>query len=247
MTDLLADDDQLRIRLAPGNASRAIISFSGIWHAEGIVANGHDEFRRTFEGCGIDHDIYYVSDKSETWYNNGLHRRASHLLNQSILERGTTDVITIGNSMGGFAAVVFAKYIRGCRRAVSFAGQSTIAPDVVPDERRWPKHVARVQSWDVKDATEHLAPNVEYLLFAGLECPIDIVHMARLDLWGRKATRAYYIPGVSHQLAGELKSRGQLTPILEAVFCSEISAAETAISDILARPQVNRIQASLSA
>jgi alpha-beta hydrolase superfamily lysophospholipase len=111
-------------------SSKVIVSFTGIGH--GMFAEPKEEFKKTLEKFP-DYDSLFVVDKTRSWFNNV---NTNEIIN-SINHYKT--VITLGNSMGGFNAIMFAS-IYPVDTVIAFVPQYSILSDIVPWENRWEKH-----------------------------------------------------------------------------------------------------------
>src|ERR1700720_974617 len=129
---VLYKDDNIEITHQPGNNSVAIISFSGI--GMGLGGIQIEEFRKSL--VGTSKNIYFVKDKTRHWYNSSFDEICC-VLNENLSCRGVDHAITLGNSMGGFGAIIFAGKLRGCRSAIAFSAQSAVDPAIVPWEQRY--------------------------------------------------------------------------------------------------------------
>ena len=82
----------------------------------------------------LKHHKIFLRDFRQTWYHSGLTGHTSDipetvsLITQRIREINPRETTLIGNSMGGFAAILFAKLIGGNCKAVAFAPQTFIHP-----------------------------------------------------------------------------------------------------------------------
>ena len=98
------EDDSLRITHRAGSApdGDVVIAFAGVGNALQGVA--HEEFARTLSEPDAMKEAYFVVDKQRTWYNATADAIESVL---SPLVAGRR-VLLLGNSMGGFGALLFA-------------------------------------------------------------------------------------------------------------------------------------------
>jgi hypothetical protein len=209
---MLYEDDEIEISYEPGNNATAIVSFSGIGMKMGGVQI--EEFRKSL--AGTENSVYYVKDKYRHWYN-GSFDRISDLINGDFSKRKIDRVLTLGNSMGGFGAIVFAKALQGCQAAIAFSAQSSVDPAIVPWDRRYRKFTDSVSQWVGLDAVKLLAPNVNYKLFYGDVSPIDVRHARRLANAACANMSVYVLEGAGHGVAGFLKRHGILHPLVQAL------------------------------
>lgn len=109
-------------------ASKLYIIFGGINAGVGIPPF---EF---FNASSIinEHKIF-LRDYSQSWYHCGLPGISDNIigtcdhLKNRIKEYGVNETILVGNSMGGFAAILFASMLSNCR-AITISPQTYISP-----------------------------------------------------------------------------------------------------------------------
>jgi pimeloyl-ACP methyl ester carboxylesterase len=212
--EFLLDDETCRIVHEPGDNGRAVVSFAGIGYALGGIQV--EEFRKSLDGSSF--DIYYVIDKERRWYN-GCYDAVVSTINRSLAARRIDESVTLGNSMGGFGAVLFAGAFDRCRRAVAFSPQSSVSPAIAPFEDRWREWTQHIAHWHVPDAIPCMKRDIEYVLFFGAADPRDQRHADRFAA-GAGATLCYRIDDSGHGVAAEIKRRGLLIPLLHALLNS---------------------------
>ena len=125
----LAHDNRSPVleELRPG-ARRLYFLFGGINSRVGMP---QFEFYRAARI--LDEHKIFLRDFSQSWYQRGLPGIAGDplelgaYLKSRIEELGPEEVTFVGNSMGGFAAILFASML-GVGRAVAFAPQTSISP-----------------------------------------------------------------------------------------------------------------------
>jgi pimeloyl-ACP methyl ester carboxylesterase len=111
------------------NSNKLFILFGGKNNGFGIPPF---EFANSLKILNY-HKIF-LRDFRQNWYHSGLAGLTSDipetvtLLTERIREINPHETTLIGNSMGGFAAILFAKLIGGNCRAVAFAPQTFINP-----------------------------------------------------------------------------------------------------------------------
>ncbi|HEV2548689.1 MAG TPA: hypothetical protein VGU20_15215 [Stellaceae bacterium] len=212
--ELLFDDETCRIVHEPGDNGRAVISFAGVGYALGGIHV--EEFRRSLDGSHF--DIYYVIDKERRWYNR-CYDTVLATVNRSLAERRIAESFTLGNSMGGFGAVLFAGALRECRRAIAFGPQSSVCPAVVPFEDRWREWTQHISDWRAPDAVPHMQQGLSYVLFFGAADPRDQRHAERFASRAGE-TLLCRIEESAHGVAAEIKRHGLLSPLLDGLLTS---------------------------
>ncbi|WP_323718695.1 alpha/beta fold hydrolase [Paracoccus aminovorans] len=196
------EDDLLKVSFSSGTSDKAVVSFSGI----GLKIGGmqQEEFRASIPG---DFNIYFCIEKSRSWFNDSF-TKLVELLGAEITQRGFTQVTTLGNSMGGFGALLFARYLPNCRRSLAFVPQTSIRSNIAGFEKRYLHFAERVLNWAVPDVIDHLEEGVEYNVLVGDTCIQDNAHVGRLMDAGIDSLKVFTFPGCGHDLARDLKQAG---------------------------------------
>jgi len=226
---LVYRDDEIEITHEPGQSQVAVVSFSGV--GMGLGGIQFEEFRKSL--TGVSNDIYFIKDKTKQWYNSSFYK-ISNILNQDLSRRGVDRAITLGNSMGGFGAIIFAGQLRGCRSAIAFSAQSAVDPAIVPWEQRYKIYTDTVSRWTGLDATRLLHQNVNYKLFFGNDDPFDVRHAARMATVESANIKIYLFQGAGHDLADYLKREGVLRQLIQMLVYEERHCADftTALRDL---------------
>lgn len=179
-------------------SANTIVAFTGVNHGFGFRG-----FRREFAKLSdLDSNVLFVVDKSQSWYNNLDVQKVKGFLHGK-------SVCTIGNSMGGFCAIMFA-LDHPVRRSIAFSTQYSIHPDF--EERRWLYLAKRIKTWRHK----HLLFNneTEYYVFSGKE-HIEARHINKIPNQGN--IKKVMLPG-GHEIAGTLKNKGVLYPTITEII-----------------------------
>lgn len=212
----LYESDDLRVSLREGEGNDAIVVFTGI--GLGIVGIQHEEFSKSLRRIAPGATILFVIDRQKSWFNH-CSREVADLLNRYIRDKEISSVITLGNSMGGFGAVVYAGLLDNCRRAVAFAPQYSVSRDVVPFERRYDEYVDRIEQWHFREAGGHGSHGVEYLLVFGQKHVSDRKHSLKYLRWLNGDARIIVVEKSGHNVAEQLKKRERLEPVLHQACC----------------------------
>jgi pimeloyl-ACP methyl ester carboxylesterase len=210
---IVHDDDMIVIAHLPGTSGIGIVSFTGVDLEYGGMTP--QEFQKCFTDS--EHDIWFVTDKTRHWYNE-TYDAILRLLQVEINRRNITRAVTLGNSMGGFGAILFAKHIPNCTRAIAFAPQSAIAPGVVAWETRWRDSIVDVTEWRSLDAAKELDPWISYYIFVGAAARRDIKHASRLR---SSDITVHRVEGARHNVARFLKQNASLSPLINDLVNSE--------------------------
>lgn len=153
--------------------------------------------------------------KRRDWYRNEDTPRCLESLRSAGLFEGFRRVLFIGASMGGFAALTYSKLVPGSG-VLAFSPQSSLAPDIVPFERRYSRAQKRFD-WsgpDYCDAAEGLAEASDVTVVFDPFVPEDKAHAKRLV--GPNVTHLH-VDHMGHQAIRVLKHVGVLPSLFADV------------------------------
>tara|TARA_B000000557_G_scaffold263699_2_gene267139 strand:- start:1782 stop:2420 length:639 start_codon:yes stop_codon:yes gene_type:complete len=187
------------IQFIDNGSSKTIVSFTGLAHGFGV-----SDFKKEFMGLlkQSDFNVMFVADREVSWYNTiDVDKIKSKLVDQE-------EIITIGNSMGGYNAMQFPNDIN-VAKAIAFAPQYSIHPDIVPDDPRRNKQAKKIKQWRYK----HLIFNgtTEYYIFIG----DDKSETYHLDMMPDKQNVYKFVIEGGHGIAKILKEKGILYSLIE--------------------------------
>lgn len=216
-------DDQAAVleEIIPGSR-KLILAFGGIKGALGMPT-----FEFYQSSSIINESRVFFRDFSQHWYHSGLRGITQDVLEtadyiRSLIDRIAPDeIIFIGNSMGGFAAILFSTLL-DTGRVISFSPQTFISPlkRLKAGDTRW--------KWDVLDTyrTSLFKPrhyNLQHLLdqsprhnridiYASSLDRLDMLHAKELAGFANVGLHVYEVGG--HRLVKDLRDAGLLKEIL---------------------------------
>ncbi|MDA7966173.1 hypothetical protein [Ruegeria sp.] len=204
--DTVFENNGFAILRQPGERQECTVSFTGIGHALGGIDVQNPEFSRS-----LSHETkIFVIDKERTW-GNSVHWEETI----AVLKRHTdgTEVTTLGNSMGGFLAILAAGQLRASR-SIAFVPQWSIDPDIVPGETRWSNYRSNISKIIHPDLSAAFVDSTKFYVFFG-NGPSDQEH---LKYFREKQDRMklFVLDRCDHNVAHFLKERGQLYPVIHA-------------------------------
>lgn len=225
---VLVDDDDLRVTQRLGAPERHVVSFTGVGLGlGGLSVVQREEFGRSLNGPGNgagDFTTTFVIDKRRSWLN-GIRDQTLNILREVL--RDARETVTLGNSMGGFAALYFAGLLPACHRAVAFSPQFSVHPAHMPvGETRWAEYRAAITWHVVTHAFEHASDAVDYALFFGTTAPPDLAHIACFERAMPLGAHLHRIAEGGHDVSQVLRVSGALGPVLEAMLLPRHVAAE---------------------
>jgi pimeloyl-ACP methyl ester carboxylesterase len=205
---LLHDDPTCAVYLSDGDGTGdLIVSFTGVGHAMGAVDMQSPEFRKLSKAAAT----VFVIDKTRSW-GNALDVDAIVSCVRSVA--ADRKVHLIGNSLGGFLAVLFSVPLRATS-VISFAPQYSISPDRVPEEKRWKSYRDAIAEIRFPDLDTAFGPGISYLTVFGGD-PLDEVHFRYFV--DRGASTVLRVNDADHGVAAYLKEHGLLYPVIETWF-----------------------------
>lgn len=133
--------DRVRATALPGSEPRLVVSFTGVGapgphgQAEEFVGASH---------MGERNHVLFVADCQRSWYNApGVYEEILDLVQSYKRTHAIKDVVTLGESMGGYGAILFAGAL-GARSCLSLSAQYSADPRVVPEEDRWTSYRSKI-------------------------------------------------------------------------------------------------------
>lgn len=195
----------------------AFIAFGGISIRLGMPVF---EFFRTLTSLGI--DVLFIRDPNQGWYQRpipGLGNRASEIAENIMALTGTLfpnrEIITVGNSMGGYAALMFG-CLCGFAKVLAFCPQTFISPELRSKhgDLRWQEQLTSIEIQEIGDVKQLLndSEGLETHIYVGKDQPLDLLHAERLT--GVKNVNVYLVDNCGHNVAQYLRDSGQLNEII---------------------------------
>lgn len=211
----------VRSELVPGS-SRIVFLFGGI---QGGLAMPPFEFYKAANV--IDCSKVFLRDLAQSWYQKGLAgigddaQAVAGFLAQQIRDSGATDVRFVGNSMGGYAALMFCALLK-TGRAIAFAPQTFIdrPQRQANGDSRWEDQLSRLHAQprgtdllDLVPCIEREHPGLEADVYYSSADELDGLHARRLG--GFPNVRLHHYREGGHNLVRFLRDRGALAGILQ--------------------------------
>lgn len=156
----LIDNDALKLSVVENPSDHVTLCFTGIGHRYGGIDVQSEEFFKSSNHA----TSVYIIDKQRSWGNNIDFGELRSVVNS--IGKGKT-INAIGNSMGGFLAILATKFI-DIKSALAFVPQYSVHKDVFPKETRWDKYVNCIENWTHKDLSAAFNDTTNYYIFAGV-------------------------------------------------------------------------------
>lgn len=208
----LVDQPPLKIRYVQGSSPTLVISFAGI----GGVRNQEPpvEFFKVASNGGANH-VLFVSDIQRSWLNApGMAEKIVETIEHVKNNISARRIVTLGNSMGGFAALQIARLVH-VDTVAAFSPQYSVDPEIVPDEVRWVYFRRNIANYRFRTMDRlPAAPTGVYIFQGGT--PPEKYHWQRFPFADN--TDQYIFPDIGHNLAHRLKQRGALQPVVSNII-----------------------------
>ena len=212
----LCDDDNIRVAVIEHASMSVTLCFTGIGHAIGGVDVQSEEFRNASNFS----TTVFITDKQRSWGNNidfnALAKTIAPYTNGKVID-------AIGNSMGGFLAVLASKFFR-LSAVVAFCPQYSVSKRIVPSERRYDRYVDKIVNWRFESLADCFDDATQYYIVAGLGGADD----RQLELIPSRSNvhKIYFRhESFAHDVAQRLKRDGLLYGVIADCF-RHMSASE---------------------
>lgn len=197
-----------------------LITFAGISGAIGLYPF---EFFKITKSFNV--DKIFIRDLNQSWYHKGLKdistsiEETAHFLKTIIKKQHYSKVVCLGNSMGGYAAIVIGELIEA-DVVLSFAPQTFLDAENRAKffDNRWPEQIAALpKNIDEKYLNLNLffknkTTKTKIELFFSLDERIDVAHIQLIKDYPFVDIYPFIEGG--HQLVQKLRKSGDLYRIL---------------------------------
>lgn len=228
---LVVRDADLMVNRLTGTSDRLVLVFtSKRGHGRRL---SYIEFPQIAADNGRNH-VLFITDVTHSWYGRpGLIPRIERIVNDYIAANRISDVRAIGNSMGGFGAILFSRSLP-ISHVAAFVPQIAITPEIL----------AR-PSWDGwRDAVPVAAERTLVPILIEGRARITLVFgtvdaddtLQRGLVPDAAPVEMVVLPGFGHDLARSLNDRGLLGGLVGAMLDGD--------AEKLARFRVDRIAAA---
>lgn len=218
MPSSIFEDSESGILVDKTGSERLLVSFGGIKQGLGIPTF---EFFNSLSN--IHCDKLFLRDFNQAWYQFGVNEEISTIgkihdyLKAEISGNDYQKTCFIGNSMGGYAAILFGSML-GVKTVISFAPQTFIDQwnRLAALDLRWRRQLKRVHQAETEgtylDLKKHLErqnyPDTEIFIFYSRDYRLDRVHAERLK--GSKNVHLRPLPGGDHSIVKTIRDSGEL-------------------------------------
>lgn len=204
-----------------------LVSFGGIRHGLGMPVF---EFFNSI--ADIQYDKIFFRDFNQAWYQKGVDSELNHVdeivqyLKKIIDSNTYENVFFLGNSMGGYAAILFGS-ILNVDTVISFVPQTFINRfnRIINRDKRWTKEISKIYAFQNNrkayfDLKKHLKNNNSYKTQINIyyfpSHILDKKHAERLK--NQKNVNLHAIEKGVHEVAKIVRNNGELKSLINSKF-----------------------------
>ncbi|MEO6299533.1 MAG: hypothetical protein ABIV25_07305 [Paracoccaceae bacterium] len=209
---IVIEDDELLISLLPGTTNRLVLAFTGM----DVVRGRRDRIEFAAVASAGGSHVLFINDVLRCWYSRpGQRGRIITFVTEFMQSHGIGELRSIGNSMGGYGAVLFCGYLP-ITHAAAFAPQLLMTPDVLA-KPHWLQSRHRMEADLVQDLGPiMLQSRAAFTLVFGDRDADDIIHTANVPMAAN--IDLLMLPGCDHKAARWLKEIGALSKLAAAML-----------------------------
>jgi hypothetical protein len=211
LRSVVFENDRLRISHAPGNSEGGdvVVAFAGVGHALQGVA--HEEFARTLREPHAVKEAYFVVDKDRSWYN----ATADDILTELGPRLDGRRVLLLGNSMGGFGAILFSGLLPQSQTVLSFSPQFSVRRQIAPFETRWQEYIDSIRNWQFDTCVSSPSNPAAKYVFFGVGDRRDAGHAELLRQVGDPSIHILLLPEAGHGAIRHLRDVALLPRLVD--------------------------------
>ena len=226
LAETLVDDDTLTISHYPGQSDRVVVTFNSAGFS--LWRDQPDEFIGLARGNRRNH-VIAVTDRRRSWYSTpGLQKRITSTLKTHIAGLDVARITTLGSSMGGHGALLFAERI-GAETAIAFVPQFTMHSRI--KEPRWTEMRGSLVDENLGTLRPRLTGATRAYCLFGARDKLDLKHLRWIS---RNCTvTSFLLDGFTHELPRELKGRHILEGVVGALLDEDMPRLDALLGPML--------------
>jgi pimeloyl-ACP methyl ester carboxylesterase len=211
-------DPPLYLNYLPGKSDRLVVSFSGVGLPEEDIPRVEAANLAGWQG---ENHVLFVADASRSWMNTGgLTEKIEGAVRKLAAEINPRRIVAFGNSMGGSAAMIFAKTYP-LDALIAIAPQYSIHPEEMPNEDRWTHYAGQITDWRHRAVPSLVGRPTEVVILHG-SANREMMHARR---FAQGANIHHFIfKDFAHGIAQRLKRKDRLEPIITPLILGDIAA-----------------------
>jgi hypothetical protein len=223
---LFYSSDRVRATSLMGTEKRLVVSFTGVGKPH--TREQTEEFVGTSRMGGRNH-VLFVADTLRSWYNApGIYEEILDLVESYRRTHKIEEVVTFGNSMGGYGAIIFAGALQA-KSCLSFSAQYSADPKVVPEEERWMEYRNKITHFTRPPMQSTLSDDCLYFVVHGggnRERP----HWSRFPR--AENFHHYLADNIGHALGKKMKAAGKINAIAQCAIVGRPVAFRRSLSEV---------------
>ena len=173
----------------------------------------------------LDYSKIFIRDLSQSWYHNGLPGignsplAITQYLRSRIQSSGAEDIRFVGNSMGGYAALLFCSLLQ-CGKVIAFSPQTFLSDALRRQhgDQRWPQQINHLLQqnpfgiYELQPWIQQYYPDLQASIYVSESDALDLIHAQKLDNFPHITLHRFQQGG--HVLVRALRDQGRLAEIL---------------------------------
>lgn len=172
--------------------------------------------------------VLFVCDRHVSWFSRpGQRDLITRIIRNFAATRGIETIWAIGNSMGGYGAILFSNAL-SFARVVAFAPQLNLSETVIC-RPNWDRYRPSLNEQTERDLVPILAeaPGRTNIVY-GDQDEDDLLHYGHLreTLSDAPDVRIVIVRGKDHRVASWLNERGQLADVVNALWRDDFQALD---------------------
>lgn len=197
-----------------------VLSFSGRLTGERRLSWGHFEFLKSF--YGKEYNLFFARDRAHRWYQEGslglgdTPQAVADAIATHLAPVARSRSIALGNSMGGYAAILFGLLLK-LDKVVAFAPQTFIGAELRKQHHddRWDDEISAIAHMGYPDLLPlvEATPNTRIAIYFSKDSALDRLHAERLA--GCANVSLHWLEGDDHNIARALKNIGMLGEVID--------------------------------
>lgn len=202
--EVIYQDKDLKISKKSGDSDITFLCFSGVGMAFANVHKQQEEFNKATGNASA----IFIVDYSTQWGNIDW-ERLYDIIKPHIHNRR---VFSLGNSMGGYCAILASRYFV-IEKVIAFVPQYSVHKSVVPFETRWSNIISKIKTWEHISLEGSFNDKTKYYLFYG-DDPEDSVHR---ELFPKQENIYITVYDGNHFLVKGLRDSGKLYGLISDI------------------------------
>ena len=148
----------------------------------------------------------FVVDKKRSWGNNLDFEFIKKIIEKYLEGKA---IYTLGNSMGGFLAILATKYF-SVKTCIAFVPQFSVNQEIIPNEKRFRQFTQNIKVWNYRSLEKCFNQKTRYYLFFGADNGIEDEQRLMFPSGKNIIKITFLSRSFIHNVAQRLKEDGNL-------------------------------------